>query len=154
MIYLKNGSRYQLNHPKQRRSPFPNTHHQFVHIGSYGENFKFPSSDSESPQKLDLEVSWMVTIRGGHPTCSWCPITASHNPNLGSWKWAGQPVKDGFHTKLDKQSTMGLLPVWPVSIRWVQYRSGHNGVIHWMYWADQSVNNWFFTTSAGPFQME
>lgn len=144
---LKNGSKHKLNHSKQRRSPFPDTYQWFVHIGSCGENFKFPSSDSESPQKLSLEASWMVPIRGGYPTCSWCPITVSHNPNLGLQTWAGQPVKGGFHTRLAKRSTMGttawlacpstmsLLPVWPVSIRWVQYRSGqsaYNGVIHWI----------------------
>ena len=30
----------------------------------------------------------------------------------------------------------------------------YNGVIHWMYWPSQSVNNWFFNSSAGPFKME
>ena len=29
----------------------------------------------------------------------------------------------------------------------------YNGVIHQMYWASQSVNNWFLNSSAGPSKM-
>ena len=35
----------------------PDTHHQFIHIGSYGEIFKFPILDLESPQNLSLDAS-------------------------------------------------------------------------------------------------
>ena len=75
----------KLDHPKWKGSPFPNTYHQFAYIGSYNENFKFPSSDFESSQKLDLVVRWMVPIEEGHPICSWYSITISNNPNLGLW---------------------------------------------------------------------
>jgi len=107
-ISSKIGSKHKLNHPKQER-PFPDIYHWFVHIESCGENFKFPSLGP--PQKSGLEASWMVSIKGGHPTCSWCPIIVSHNPNLKLQTWAGQPVKDGFHTRLANQFTMGIT-VW------------------------------------------
>jgi len=55
--------------------PSSNAHHRFIHIGSYSDIFKFPSSDSESPQKMGLGTSWMKSIGGGHPTPSSCSNT-------------------------------------------------------------------------------
>ena len=53
--------------------PPPDTHHQFIHIRSYSDIFKFPSSDSESAQQMGPGTSWMKSIRGGHPTLSQYP---------------------------------------------------------------------------------
>ena len=85
---LKTESRHKLNHPKQRRSTqtSPDTRHQFIHIGSYSEKFKFPSSDLKSPQNLGLDANWTIQIGGGHPTCSWClhhylGYSRCHRPN-------------------------------------------------------------------------
>src|ERR1700683_2769523 len=53
----------------------PMAHHRFGHNGSYSHNFKFPSLDSESPQKMGLDTFWTGQIKGGHPTLSSCPNT-------------------------------------------------------------------------------
>src|ERR1700683_716549 len=43
----------------------PMAHHRFGHNGSYSHNFKFPSLDSESPQKMGLDTFRTGQIGGG-----------------------------------------------------------------------------------------
>ena len=67
-IYSKNKSRYKSNHPKQSWSYFLIlcSYHWSSHIRCYNGNFKFPCSDSESPQKTSLDTSWTIPNGAGH----------------------------------------------------------------------------------------
>ena len=76
LISSKNQSRCKLNHLNQKRphhSYF--SHYQSSHIRSYSEIFKIFSSDLDSPQKMGLDTSWIISIREHFLTTSWTSWT-------------------------------------------------------------------------------
>jgi len=72
---------------------FHSHHHWSSHIRKNSENFKFPYSDLDSPQKLDLGTSWTIWIGQLFLTCpSWCPnhhfgCSTCHTQNWVSGPW-------------------------------------------------------------------
>jgi hypothetical protein len=42
--------------PSKLEEVTSHAHYQFIHIGSYSENFQFPSLDLNSPQNLSLDA--------------------------------------------------------------------------------------------------
>jgi len=43
----------------------PMLHHWSSHIEIYGENFKFPYLDLDSPQKMGLDTDWTIPFGEG-----------------------------------------------------------------------------------------
>jgi hypothetical protein len=69
--------------------PFPYTHPGYGCMGTHNENFKFPSSDLDSPWKMGLDTSWTIPIGEHCLTLSSCPYTvlgiADATGQIGSW---------------------------------------------------------------------
>jgi hypothetical protein len=66
-----------------------NIHYGSSHIWCYSRNFKFPCSDSESPEELSLDKSCLTQFGAGHPTPSSCPYIvlgiAGATDKIGTW---------------------------------------------------------------------
>ena len=113
-----NGPGHSSNEWNRRRSSnlLFSIHQWFCHIGSESWNFKFPSSDSESPWNFGLESLSTKWIGGGHPTCSSClnhqfchigihsrnftfPSSDSESPpNLGLEPLSTKSIREGHLT--------------------------------------------------------
>ena len=76
--------RCKLNQLNQRTLSFW-ADYRMGHTGGYSQNFKFPSSDSQSSQHLGLDASWMKQIKEGHPILSWCPNTIFGIAHATGW---------------------------------------------------------------------
>ena len=74
---------------------------------------------------------------------------------MGTTTWLACPSTMGILPSLAKQSVIGTT-TWLAcpSTMGISDQAVYNGVIHQMYWASQSVDNWFFSSSAGPSKME
>jgi hypothetical protein len=105
------------------------------------KNIGFSHGNTTS-QPIHFECDWPIHSEGttsqdllahsecANVQCGWhvpsIKFDLPCNPNVGLHTTAGQLVKNGYNTGLASPLTMELLSDWPVSLQWVQYRSGQS----------------------------
>jgi len=116
------------------------------HTGGYSQNFKFPSSDSQSSQHLGLDASWMKQIKEGHPILSWCPNTIFGIAHATGW--IRHPYVD-IQNLLQK---LVLVQVEPSQSEMVKFSTHKSTLIYCLLWP-HSDSYQLGTTRSGMFWM-